>query len=319
MKAKISLIIASVFVLVGLLIFASLLTKNNWNISEISELQTNTYSLTEDFDSFSIQTDVADVEFVHSDNNICKVECREEKDFPHSVRIENNTLFITCTEKNFFYFAPINFSSVKITVYLPQKEYSALNISGSTGNITVPEKFAFTNSDISVTTGDINFCANVSGKADISSTTGNITVSGTNADNLNISLTAGKISVFDTEIKENLTANVKTGKCTMNNITCNVLSSTGTTGEIVLTDVCANENFSVKRTTGNITLIGCDGKNISLSASTGGITGTLNSPKTFEPQSGTGNISVPSYPKNSANGICRISTSTGNINISVED
>ncbi len=319
MKTKIPLIIISVLLFSGLLIIASLLAKNSRIFSEISELQINTHTVTEDFDSFYIKTDVADLEFMVSDNNICKVECREEKDFPHSVRMENNTLFITCKEKKLFDFSLINFSSVKITVYLPKDEYSALTVSGSTGNITVPENLVFANSDISITTGDVNFCASVSKNANITSTTGNIAVSGTNADNLNISLTTGKISVFDAEIKENLTANVKTGKCTLNNVTCNGLTSTGTTGEIALTDVCSKGNFSVKRTTGNITLSGCDGKNISLTATTGDITGALNSPKTFETQSNTGKISVPSYPESSANGICSISTGTGDINISVKN
>lgn len=300
MKTKIPLIIISVLLFSGLLIIASLLAKNSRIFSEISELQINTHTVTEDFDSFYIKTDVADLEFMVSDNNICKVECREEKDFPHSVRVENNTLFITCKEKKLFDFSPINFSSVKITVYLPKDGYSALTVSGSTGNITVPENLVFANSDISITTGDVNFCASVSKNANITSTT-------------------GKISVFDAEIKENLTANVKTGKCTLNNVTCNGLTSTGTTGEIALTDVCSKGNFSVKRTTGNITLSGCDGKNISLTATTGDITGTLNSPKTFETQSNTGKISVPSYPESSANGICSISTGTGDINISVKN
>lgn len=306
MKTKITFIIICVL----LLIFAVFLLNNVTS----DGLQNAVYEIDENFDSFDIVTDVADVKFVLTDSNICKVECCEEKDRPHSVYAENNTLHILSKKKT-FNFLRTNLASVKITVYLPKNGYSSLKINGQTGNAEIPSDFTFANADITLTTGDIDFFAQVKSSANISASTGSVNIGKISAENLNISLTTGKVNILDVEITDNLSLDIKTGKSTLTNVTCNSITSTGTTGEITLNNVFAKEDFSVTRSTGSINLNGCDGANIVLSASTGDITGTLKSPKVFNAKTSTGQLSVP---LSSGNENCRITTSTGNINISVK-
>ena len=57
--AKISLIIASLFISLGLIICLIAGTRMQWDFTK--NYQTNTYQLTEDFTDISIKTDTADI------------------------------------------------------------------------------------------------------------------------------------------------------------------------------------------------------------------------------------------------------------------
>lgn len=66
------------------------------------------------------------------------------------------------------------FDTPKITVYLPESQYRTLTVTGSTGAIELPEAFTFERAEITSSTGNVVFCAAVSGAASIQTTTGDI-------------------------------------------------------------------------------------------------------------------------------------------------
>lgn len=76
------------------------------------------------------------------------------------------------------------------------------------------------------------------------------------------------------------------------------------------------EKISIDTDTGDVTLNKCDGKDINITTSTGDIVGSFASPKYFIAKSSTGNISVP---KSSSSDKCQLTTSTGDINVYIED
>ena len=97
---------------------------------------------------------------------------------------------------------------------------------------------------------------------------------------------------------------------------CKNVISRGSTGDILLNNVIAAENFSVERSTGDIRLERSDAKEIFLKTSTGDIRGSLLTDKVFVTKTNTGSINVPDSV---TGGRCEITTSTGNINISISD
>lgn len=276
-STKIWLITATSLVALGCIMFSVAMTKIHWDFTKLSTVkyETNTYEVTDDFNSISMLTDTADILFVQSDDKICKVVCYEMSDMKHTTTVQNNTLTINVTDEREWYdHIGITLGSPKITVYLPKTEYDSLAIKEDTGDIEVPEVFKFKSIDIATSTGDINVS--------------NITCGG------------------------DIVINVSTGKVNLTDIKCKSFISDGSTGDISLKNVIATEKFSIERSTGDVKFDACDATEIWVETDTGDVTGKLLSEKIFITQTSTGDVHVP---KSTNGGKCEITTSTGDIYI----
>ena len=274
-STKIWLITATTLVALGCIMFSVVMTRNHWDFTKLSTVkyETNTYEVTDDFNSISMLTDTADILFVQSDDKICKVVCYEMSDMKHTTTVQNDTLTINVTDKREWYdHIGITLGSPKITVYLPKTEYDSLVIKEDTGDIEVPKDFKF-------------------GSIDISTSTGDITITGVTCE--------GDIVI-----------NVSTGRANLTDIKCKSFISDGSTGDISLKNVIVTEKFSIERSTGDVKFDACDATEIWVKTDTGDVTGKLLSEKIFITQTSTGDVHVP---KSTNGGKCEITTSTGDI------
>ena len=140
------MIIAAFLILIGGMIFAGGMTMFEWDFSKLGtdKYETNTYEITEDFNDFLIDTNTAEIEFILSENENCKVVCYEETKAKHSVSVENNVLSINVVQtKKWYDYIGFYFKMPRITISIPPKQYGTLNIRCSTGNIQIPEGFSF--------------------------------------------------------------------------------------------------------------------------------------------------------------------------------
>ena len=276
-STKIWLITATSLVALGCIMFSVAMTKIHWDFTKLSTVkyETNTYEVTDDFNSISMLTDTADILFVQSDDKICKVVCYEMSDMKHTTTVQNDTLTINVTDEREWYdHIGITLGSPKITVYLPKTEYDSLVIKEDTGDIEVPKDFKF-------------------GSIDISTSTGDITITGVTCE--------GDIVI-----------NVSTGRANLTDIKCKSFISDGSTGDISLKNVIVTEKFSIERSTGDVKFDACDATEIWVETDTGDVTGNLLSEKIFITQTSTGDVHVP---KSTNGGKCEIITSTGDIYI----
>lgn len=301
---KVWLMIAASLMLVGC-ILAKLSTV---------KYETNTYEIGKAFSDISMTTDTADIIFALSDDGKCKVECYEEENAKHSVTVENDVLVVRIN-KSWYDYIGFNFGSPKITVYLPEAEYNALSISGSTGNVEIPKDYLFDNVDISLSTGDVNFCASVSKLVKIKASTGNICVENTSAGALDLSVTTGKVTVSGVTCRDDITVGVSTGQAYLTDVSCKSVISSGTTGSISLSNVIATNGFSIERSTGDVKFSCCDADVIYVKTTTGNVTGSFLSNKVFITDTDTGSVDVP---KTATGGRCEINTYTGDIIIKIE-
>ena len=240
-SVKVWLIVATLLVFLGALLFAGMLFSAGWDFSKLAttEYATMSYEIDEEFSNISINTDTADVHFELSQDGNCKVVCFEDVKESFEVKVEENTLVIKKnTNKAWYDYIGINFSSPKITVYLPVAELNSMDINLSTGDLFISD------------------------------------------------------------------------------ITCDTLVSRGSTGEVKLKNTVANNKIDIKRSTGDIEFSGCDSAEIYISTATGDVEGTLLSPKVFITKTSTGKILVP---ETNAGGRCEITTSTGDIEIEVNN
>ena len=317
--AKVWLIIAVVFVVLGLAIFIAAMAINGWDFGKMgkSDFETNTYEVGEKFEKISIDLTTDDISFRISDDKSCKVVCREQEKTKHTVEVKDKTLEIKTTDNRewFEHISLFGFESPQTTVYLPEKDYDALVIRTDTGKVELPGDFTFASIDITGETGDVTCSASSKGATKIDLSTGSIEMKNALTGALSLSVSTGHISMDAIKAEGEIKTTSSTGKTKLKNVTCDQLSSGGSTGDMVMSHVLVKKLLSVERSTGDIVLDGCDAGEIYIKTSTGDVTGILQSEKVFITETDTGDINVP---KTSTGGKCEIETNTGDIRIDIQ-
>jgi len=316
-STKILLITGALLIAAGLILFVTVMSLNNWNFSKLStsKYETNSYATSKNFDDILIKTNTADVIFRPSDNEECRVVCYEQKNMKHSVSEDNGTLSIEVTDTRKWYeYIGINFTSPKITVYLPKSEYASLSIKTDTGNIDIPREFSFDSIEISTNTGKIKCCASAYGTVKLKADTGDISVNNTNVGGLDISLSTGDIRISSVNCSGMIKSKVSTGDTDLKDTSCQNLISSGSTGDLSLKNVRVSQMLMAERSTGDINFDRFDATEIYVKTDTGDVEGTLLSEKVFITETDTGSIDIP---KTVTGGRCEITTDTGDIEISI--
>lgn len=279
--------------------------------------ETNIHEINEEFNNISIKTDTADIAFVPSNDGMCRVVCYEDAKKNHSVEVQNGTLTLDgVNNKKWYDYIGINIDPPKITVYLPEAEYSSLIIEESTGDIDILRDFKFKSIDVSLSTGDVKCYASAAEAIKIAASTGDICAESISASSLDITVSTGKVTVSDMTCDGNITIGVSTGKTYLTDIVCKNLISTGRTGDISLKNVISTEKISVERSTGDVTLDSSDAAELFITTSTGDVEGSLLTDKVFITKTDTGRINVPN---SITGGRCEITTETGDIKISISE
>lgn len=313
---KVCLIAASL-VLLGCIAFVCIMSALKWDFTKLStvEYETNITEITDSFSDISIISDTADIGFAFSDDEKCKVECREEKKAKHTVSVENGTLTVKVDNRKSWYdYIGFRFGSQKVTVYLPKKEYNTLCVRGSTGNIKINNDFTFKNVDISVSTGNVSFSAAAHEAVRIRTGTGDVRAENASFGSLDISVTTGTVTVSNVTCKGDVTVGVSTGEAYLTDIACENVISAGTTGSISMNRVIAANSFSIERSTGDVKFGDCDAAELYIKTTTGIVRGSLLTDKVFITDTKNGDVDVP---KTANGGRCEIRTSTGDIKIKI--
>ena len=315
--SKIWLIVGFFLVIVGLGLFTAAMMANRWDFSRLSttEFETNIHEIRENVHSIAMDTDTAGVRVVPSEDGMCKVVCRASTKDRHTIKVEEGMLTVTQTDDREWYdYIGIHLGETMITVYLPEGEYTALVIRGSTGNVEIPRGFHFSRMEIIASTGDVENAASAAGEMKIKTSTGDIHVESVTAGTLDLSVSTGKITAESIDCEGEFMLHVSTGKADLIDVMCGSLISVGSTGDISMRDVNVEASLSVERSTGNIRLDMCDAAELSLKTSTGDVSGTLLSEKVFITRTSTGDVEVP---ETMHGGKCEITTNTGDIQIRI--
>ena len=312
-KQGIWLVVGTALVIFGTVILVLTAHTVNWNFNGFSTTVYN--DVDQAFDSISINTDTADIEFLPSDNENCRVICYESEKVRHIVSVENDVLTVKVADGRKWYERfIIDFRTPNITVYLPKTEYAALTVENSTGKVEVSKDFEFGNAYISTSTGDVRFCASASKDVEIETRTGDVFVENSSLGSLDVSVTTGKVSVSGVTCEGEIEVEVSTGKTYLTDISCRSVSSEGDTGDIFLSKVIAAKKISVERSTGDVNFELSDAAEIEVETDTGDIEGSLLTDKIFITRTDTGRVRVPD---SAGGGRCELTTDTGDIRISI--
>ena len=207
------------------------------------------------FSKIKMDLFTSDLEFKVGENDQTKVVCREEEKQYHTVEVKDDTLTIqavderTWQEKGFDW----RMETLKVTVFVPAKEFAEANIGSHTGDIAIPSDYSFGELFVNFGTGNVSVLSDVTGTSHIEGTTGNLHVE-------------GEAGIYD--------VSTSTGNITLKEATAKTIKAKASTGNITFEDADASEA-------------------IDATASTGNIRGSLLSGKTFEATSKTGKVEVP--------------------------
>lgn len=259
-----------------------------------STMVIKTYDIEEVYSDIKIEGKTFDVNIYLSDTNENKVVYVENKKVKVESKVENGVLTINQDDNLKFYDMLFNFSKFKIDLYLAEGVIDSLNIKGGTGDIEVHEGFTFNDVMIDNSTGDVEFEGNVN-------------------NNLTIKNSTGDVEVNSSNIGGNVVLETSTGDIGLNNTNCNKLDIQVNTGDTDLVNTLVVTDFNMEGSTGDVRFEGFDANNIYVKVGTGNVKGTIVSSKIFVTNSKTGSVNVP---ETITGGVCKITTSTGNIRIS---
>ena len=307
---KKSLLLFSIFIILGVMMLTM-------TACSAADYETNVYEINESFYDIAIKTDTADIAFLPSDDGMCRVVCYEKSKVSHSVEVQNGTLTVNVSnDKKWYDYIGVNIDSPKITIYLPEAEYSSLVVEEDTGDIEIAKDFEFKSIDVSLDTGNVKCYASATDAIKIVASTGDVYVENISASSLDLKTSTGDITARGITSDEKITVDVSTGKAHLSNITCKNLTSTGSSGDISLKNVISTEKIYIERSTGDVTLEGSDATELFITTDTGDVKGSLLTNKVFITKTDTGRINVPN---SITGGRCEITTDTGDIIISISD
>ena len=316
-KTKMWLLIAASLVVTGCLIFGGVMMVLKWDFLKLStdRYVKNVYRVDQPFTNITIDADTADLTFAVSKDGQCRVESVEREDARNEVTVLRDTLRVKHISGPWYKQIGFNFQTPKITVYLPQTEYTALKIQQSTGDVKLPENMRFSEVDITVSTGDVTVYASSLERMSVETSTGDIHLSGLSAGELDLTVTTGRVTVNDVKSKGDVKLQVSTGKAKLEDVTCKNLTTNGSTGDITLDSVIAEEKFTITRTTGDVKFEGADAGGILVQTDTGDVTGTFLTGKYYHINTDTGKVDVPANTQGTR---CEVRTSTGNIKLRIQ-
>ncbi len=277
------IIIASALTLAGLLIMTASFAFNGFEFKNISllgeyEISPNEHPIFVEFKNIEIKTSSQNISVLPSPDGKARVVANETKKLYCTVELSGDTLKVQYVDtRMWFDMVGVQFGSTELTLYLPEGDYENLKLSTSSAKIKCDSQaLTFKNAELTASSGDIEFSANVT-------------------DGLSVKASSGKAELWD-----------------MSPVS---LAASSSSGKVELSNVTVKDSLDIKTTSGSIEFDKCDAQEMILSTSSGSIHGTLLSDKLFEVSSGSGSISVPASVSDC--GKCTVSTSSGNIKLSI--
>ena len=154
----------------------------------------HTHEVKDKYKNISIAVNTSHIEIIQTTDKKTTIECHESRKFSHSIRVEDETLYISRRQKKWFSYLLPSFTVSRITIYVPKTKLDDISIkcntskiyiesvscktlttNGNTGKVVLESVIAKDNLNIKTNTGKINLWDCDSNEIHIKSNTGNIT------------------------------------------------------------------------------------------------------------------------------------------------
>lgn len=330
---KIWLITAALLILLGALLFVGVMAAAGWDLSGLSgTVEQGSIPVGEAFERIVINGDTQDLRILPSEDGVCRVDYALRRGSASAI-VSGGTLTVELQRDTAWYRDFFQFGDSKVTLLVPMASYEALAVNSSTGDIEIAAGLRFESVEIELSTGDIRVLADASAVR-VKGSTGNVTLENAEVGSLTVSLSTGDVRLSSVACPGTVDITVSTGRVVVESSALGALSTNGDTGDLTVKDTAISGAVTVERTTGDVDLYSstaaeitvktstgdvsfraADAGEITVTTSTGDVRGTLRTEKIFIPRTSSGKIRVP---ETLTGGPCRITTSTGDIEITIE-
>lgn len=250
-RTIISLIVAAALILGGgiLAAFGFYMAGEEAFVPSLTEREV---PVRETFESVVIETEDCEVNFTpfNGDADPYIVFSEREK-VSHHTSVQGGVLKVNMTDhRQWLDYIGFGVGSMKMTVYLPLKQYKSLRVTTDTGDIKVPEVFSAKEIWLDSDTGDIHCEAKAKSLVDCATDTGDITVKNCAPATLRLQTDTGDVKlhmISGTEIH----LETDTGNVNAEDVYCTVFACESDTGDVQIRDSDANL-INIKTSTGNI-------------------------------------------------------------------
>ena len=295
---KVLLVMAAALCTLGLTVLTVSFVGVGFDFQKLDTVEPSSevYEFAEGFDRIVLGVNTADVRFVVSEDGVARVATAERSDKKHSVLVTDGKLIIRASDEAWYkQLFGFYFGKEEITVYLPEKTIYSLMAKSSTGDVTLSSGLAFNNVDIETNTGDIRVESEVRGLLLAEIDTGYVFIENTRTASIKVEGDTSDVTICNMQISGRV--DIETD-----------------TGDVKLKNTIVTGNMNIETDTGDIRFDKADAANLYLVTSTGDVEGTLLSDKIFDVKTQTGDKELPG----SANGgLCKIRSSTGDIEIDI--
>lgn len=238
---KIAMIVSVICILVGLCIMtAAWFHLRGTDPMELSTIQyeETIHTITEPFENIQINTMNSSIKILPSDDGTCRIVCDDNEKLYHEVTAEKGTLSIV-QQDEWLWYETIGFGwsyEPTLTVYLPETEYNTLNVTASSGNVTVAPGFRFQVTSIGTASGDV-------GLSELST------------EYLYITSSSGDISLRSVQAELDMYLETVSGYLEAGDLAASDLTLASSSGDIVLENAAA-ERLGLSTVSGDITVTG---------------------------------------------------------------
>lgn len=252
---KIWLIIATLLVVAGGILFVIGMTEKKWDFNKLSteEFETNISLVSEEFSKISVNVETADVSVVPVEDVGCKIIFYEQAKVKHLATVDDETLTISVVDQRQWYDkVGISVSSPRILIYLPEKDYESLYIESSTGDITL-QNMTVGNINLSVSTGDINVSSvDCEGSFKTEGSTGKLNLSNVMVkETLSVERSTGDVEFESCDAGEIL-INTSTGNVNGTLLSEKIFFAQTSTGKVNVPKTTTGGKCEINTSTGNI-------------------------------------------------------------------
>ncbi len=278
-----------------------------------------THKIDGDFNEIEVRAGSSDIVFKVSESGEAYAVCDESDKITYTVSVKDGKLTVSQNDSRKWYdVIGIWFGGMSVSVYLPEGNYSELNVSSASGSIScTSEELTFGDVTLVSSSGSIKFSAGVMGEAVCEASSGRIEVSGGTPDKLTAETSSGSIKIEKIKECSEIIVGASSGSVKISECTPESLEVSTSSGSIKLDSVVASYDITLESSSGGIRLENCDSEEINIETSSGSVRATLLTDKMFEVRTGSGNTDYPSSIKDS--GKCTVKTSSGNVNIKIAE
>lgn len=254
-KAKIWLAVAAALILLGGALFAVTMTVGGWDFARLSTVayESKTHEITEDFTSVSVVCDTADVTVAPAKEGCCRVEITAPVKEPHTPVVQDGTLVIRSQDNRRWYEnISLSFADTKVTIYLTQEVMDTVDVSVSTGDVTLENLTCRKDVNLTASTGDMTLrgvtCQNLTTTAD----TGGLAMAQVLVrQKLAVERSTGDVALTDCDGGD-ITIGTSTGDITGTLLTPKTFTAESDTGRVSVPDTLAKQRCRVYTSTGDI-------------------------------------------------------------------